>query len=217
MATKAKPAPAPPEKEEINPDTGLTLRQEAFCREFIIDITSATQAAIRAGYSAKTAAQQASRLLTNVKIKEHLARLQKPAIKKFEITRDRIMQEVAALAFSNIMDFVTVDAETGAAWVDLRKCSREEAAALDSYEVTELPPQQLVIDGQELERDVLKTKIKMRDKWGPLEALMKREGLVKEVIEVNHTGVDLDMNEVARRVAFMLRKASEDTKKKPSA
>lgn len=49
----------------------LTAKQQRFCDEYLIDL-NATQAAIRAGYSKKTAAQTAARLLTNVKIQEYI-------------------------------------------------------------------------------------------------------------------------------------------------
>ena len=51
-------------------------RRESFCREYVIDVTNQAAAAVRAGYSAKTAAQQASRLLKNVNVKERIAELQ---------------------------------------------------------------------------------------------------------------------------------------------
>ena len=49
----------------------LTAKQQRFCDEYLIDL-NATQAAIRAWYSKKTAAQTAARLLTNVKIQEYI-------------------------------------------------------------------------------------------------------------------------------------------------
>ena len=39
----------------------MTNKQEKFCQEYMIDL-NATQAAIRAGYSPKTANEQAGRL-----------------------------------------------------------------------------------------------------------------------------------------------------------
>lgn len=65
MAKKQKPtAKAPHQQSE-----GLTARQAAFLREYLIS-RNATQAAIKAGYSEKTARQQATSLLSNVYIKE---------------------------------------------------------------------------------------------------------------------------------------------------
>lgn len=46
---------------------GLNARQKRFVEEYLVDL-NATQAAIRAGYSEKTAESQASRLLRNVKV-----------------------------------------------------------------------------------------------------------------------------------------------------
>lgn len=50
----------------------MTPKQQAFVDEYLIDL-NATQAAIRAGYSAKTAQEQASRLLSNVIISDAVA------------------------------------------------------------------------------------------------------------------------------------------------
>jgi hypothetical protein len=46
----------------------LTPKQARFVQEYLIDL-NATQAAIRVGYSKKTATEQASRLLTNVALR----------------------------------------------------------------------------------------------------------------------------------------------------
>jgi phage terminase small subunit len=51
--------------------TKLTKKQRRFADEYLID-TNATQAAIRAGYSEKTARSQGQRLLTNVDIKQYI-------------------------------------------------------------------------------------------------------------------------------------------------
>ncbi|MEL6895363.1 MAG: terminase small subunit [Planctomycetota bacterium] len=52
----------------------LTPKQEAFCREYLIDLNR-TQAAIRAGYSARTARSQGQRLLTKVDIQKFVEQL----------------------------------------------------------------------------------------------------------------------------------------------
>lgn len=51
----------------------LTARQEDFVREFLLDL-NATQAAIRAGYSASTAYSQGQRLLKNVEVQAAIAK-----------------------------------------------------------------------------------------------------------------------------------------------
>lgn len=52
----------------------MTEKQEAFCREYLIDY-NATQAAIRAGYSEKTARSIANKMLTNADVKKRLSEL----------------------------------------------------------------------------------------------------------------------------------------------
>ena len=71
----------------------LTAKQAAFVREYMLDF-NATQAAIRAGYSQKTAQEQGARLLSNVMVKSALAELQKQAAERNEITVDDIIQEL---------------------------------------------------------------------------------------------------------------------------
>lgn len=70
----------------------LSDRQERFCKEFIIDL-NATQAAIRAGYSEKTAKQIGSRQLTKVDIQVRLSELQAKPLKKLEISAESVLQK----------------------------------------------------------------------------------------------------------------------------
>lgn len=86
----------------------LTAKQQQFVREYLIDF-NATQAAIRAGYSEKTAAQTAARLLRNVKVLAEIQRLGQKSAQKLEITRESIMQELAAVGFARASDFVRVE------------------------------------------------------------------------------------------------------------
>lgn len=71
----------------------LTPKQERFCEEYAIDLNG-TQAAIRANYSEKTAAEQASRLLTNVKVQQRVAELKLAQSKRTEITADYVLNTI---------------------------------------------------------------------------------------------------------------------------
>lgn len=71
----------------------LTPKQAAFVSEYVKDCNG-KQAAIRAGFSEKTAEQQASRLLRNVKVMDAVAELQKKAQERNEITVDDIIREL---------------------------------------------------------------------------------------------------------------------------
>lgn len=85
----------------------MTARQLMFCEEYLTDL-NATQAAIRAGYSEKTAEQTASRLLTNVKVQEYIEKRKKDRIKRIEITQDAVLQEIAIVAFAVATDYAKV-------------------------------------------------------------------------------------------------------------
>lgn len=62
----------------------LNKRQKLFCEEYMIDL-NATQAAIRAGYSERTAGAQASRLLKNVNVLAHVKELKSKRAEKLEL------------------------------------------------------------------------------------------------------------------------------------
>lgn len=66
-------------------ESELTAKQRAFIREYLIDL-NATQASIGAGYSAKTAAEQSSRLLGNVKVAAAVSAAQKLMAQRTDIT-----------------------------------------------------------------------------------------------------------------------------------
>jgi hypothetical protein len=76
---------------------GLTPKQAAFVMEYLKDL-NATQAAIRAGYSEKTADQQASRLLTNVKVQEAVTKGREKLAAKVEVTTERVLGGLLAEA-----------------------------------------------------------------------------------------------------------------------
>lgn len=82
----------------------LTKKQDMFCREFIIDYHQ-TKAAIRAGYSEKTAYSIGNRLMKNVEIQEQIAELEKERMKRLNISQDRVLYELACIAMSNGADY----------------------------------------------------------------------------------------------------------------
>ena len=90
---------------------GLTDKQQRFVEEYMIDL-NATQAAIRAGYSPETAAEQGSRLLKNVKVSAAIARAKAERSKRTGITADRVLMELAKVAFVNAKDIIDFDNAT---------------------------------------------------------------------------------------------------------
>ncbi len=69
----------------------LTPKRARFVEEYLIDL-NATQAAIRAGYSAKTANEQGAQLLAKLSIRQAVAEAQAVRSKRTEITQDEVVQ-----------------------------------------------------------------------------------------------------------------------------
>src|SRR4051794_8476560 len=82
-------------------ESPISPKQDRFCREYVVDLNG-TQAAIRAGYSAKTANEQASRLLAKVNIQNRVKELQQKVAERVEVSAAQILAEIDELA---MMDF----------------------------------------------------------------------------------------------------------------
>ena len=72
---------------------GLTPKQERFCAEYLVDY-NATQAAVRAGYSEKTAGSAGNRLLKNVDVLARVRAMQKEKIEKLCVTSDFVVMKL---------------------------------------------------------------------------------------------------------------------------
>lgn len=83
----------------------LNAKKRRFVDEYLIDL-NATQAAIRAGYSAKTASSQGERLLRNVEVQALLTERMKAREKRTEITQDKVLAELAKIGFADIRKVV---------------------------------------------------------------------------------------------------------------
>ena len=79
----------------------LTPKRDRFCLEYVKDLNG-KQAAIRAGFSAKTAESQASRLLRNAKVKARIAELQSGVSKKLGLTQDGVRPQAKQQQFEPV-------------------------------------------------------------------------------------------------------------------
>jgi len=75
----------------------LNPKQEAFCKEYVIDL-NATQAAIRAGYAEKTAYSQGQRLLKHVEVVSRLAEYAKKRCDEADISAKMVLDGIKAIA-----------------------------------------------------------------------------------------------------------------------
>lgn len=150
----------------------LTDKQERFCQEYIIDL-NATQAAIRAGYSAKTAHVTGFQNLEKPNIQARLRQIQRKQSERTEVTQDDVIQELARLAFSNIGDFMEWD-ESSIRFTTSDKLSRAQKAAIQTIKA-----KQVTIFNKETKNSetTLDLEIKLHDKFRPLEKLGEHTGV----------------------------------------
>lgn len=132
-------------------------KQDRFVEEYLIDLNQ-TQAAIRAGYSPKTADQQASRLLTKVKVQNDIARAMAERSKRTGINQDRVIRELAKIAFVKITDVVNDEGEI------LTTADPDDLSCIESVKVKQIPTKSGEIG---IEREVrLSPKIKALELLG---------------------------------------------------
>lgn len=147
----------------------MTKKQNRFIEEYLIDL-NATQAAIRAGYSVKTADQQASRMLTNVKVQEAIAKAMAERSKRTGVNQDRIVLELAKLALVNMADIVDKKGEI-----------KDTATADDLSCIESIKYKRSDTDsGSSVEREV-----KIGSKIKALELLGKHLGMWNDKVDVN--------------------------------
>lgn len=186
MAAKRKTAAKnPAAKAAVRKKGGLTPKQARFVEEYLIDL-NATQAAIRAGYSEKTAYSQGERLLRNVEVAKGIEAAQEARSKRTEITQDMVLRELAKIGFSDIRKAVK--------WghTELRVSEGEEGDVMPYHGLA-------LIDSSEIDDDTAAAisevsegrdglKVKFHDKKGALVDIGKHLGMFKDRVE--HSGPD---------------------------
>ncbi|WP_063655218.1 terminase small subunit [Candidatus Arsenophonus triatominarum] len=154
----------------------LTDKQEAFCREYLIDL-NATQAAIRAGYSEKTARRIGSENVTKLDIQKRIQDLMEERKNRIEVNADYVLKRLVDIDQMDVLDILN---ESG----DLKpikewpKVWRTTLSGLDIATI------------QVKGKDALLKKIKWPDKIKNLELLGKHITVqaFREQVSNEHTG-----------------------------
>lgn len=149
-----------------NTPSGLTLKQERFVAEYLID-GNAKRSAEAAGYSVKTAVRIGSELLAKPAVRAAIDAGQKRTLAKLEVTAERVLQEVARVAFFDIRKIFNADGTLKR----VHELDDDTAAAVAGIEVVEIGA-----DGQL----TISKKIKASDKGGALDKLMRHLGLYEK-------------------------------------
>ena len=154
----------------------MTKKQKRFVEEYLIDL-NATQAAIRAGYSPNTAMEQGYQLLQKTSVQNAIQTALAERSKRTGINQDRVVQELAKIAFVNIRDVVDTEDATV-----LDTATDEDTACIESVRVKVFPTK----DGEGIERE-----IKLSSKMKALELLGKHLGMFSDKLKVD---ADMDIN-----------------------
>lgn len=148
----------------------MTKKQEIFVQEYLIDL-NATQAAIRAGYSVLTAKEIGSENLTKPNIQTAIAKKMAVRSKRTGINQDRIVLELAKIAFVKLAD--VVNTKTG----EIKESATEEdLSCIESIKIKKLKND----TGSSEEREV-----KLASKIKALEMLGKHIGMWNDKMEVS--------------------------------
>lgn len=176
----------------------LTPKQKKFIEEYLIDLNG-TQAAIRAGYSEKTACAIGYENLRKPEIAAEVAKRQQKLADANEVTQQKVIDELAKLGFSNMQDFIRVTSD-GDPYFDLSELTRAQAAALAEVTVEDFK------DGRGRDaRDVRRIKFRLADKRAALVDLGKHLGMFKD---------QLDVTVRSHEEALALLDRSDDAKRK---
>lgn len=149
----------------------LTEKQQRFVDEYLIDL-NATQAAIRAGYSVKSANEQGSQNLAKLSIQQAIAEQMAERSKRTGINQDRVVLELAKIALVKMTDIVDSQGRIKS------DASPDDLACIESVKYKESESD----TGSSVEREV-----KIASKLKALELLGKHLGMWNDKLDVNIT------------------------------
>jgi phage terminase small subunit len=86
----------------------LTGKQEMFCREYLIDL-NATRAAVRAGYSEKTANRIAAKLLSKVDIQNRISELKSQRNEQVDVDAAYVLRRLVEIDQMDVLDILKDD------------------------------------------------------------------------------------------------------------
>lgn len=147
----------------------MTEKQKIFADEYLIDLnaTRAYRVAYPSVKKDETAAVAAARMLRNVKVAAYIQKRMQQRQERTEITQDRVLQELAAIAFARAADFAEV--------------KNDRVIIKDTAELTE---QQIrAIAG--IKEGKFGIEVKLNDKEKALELLGRHLGMFKDRVEVS--------------------------------
>lgn len=147
----------------------MTDREARFCTEYMVDM-DAKAAAIRAGFKPSTARNAAAWIHpehpTKPELRKEIDRLIAKRAKRTEVTADRVIKELAKIAFANIADVVNKHGEF------IKDADRDDTAAVASVKV-------------KVGDDFVEKEVKLCDKGFALKLLGTHLGIFTEKVQID--------------------------------
>jgi phage terminase small subunit len=183
----------------------LSVRQSLFVERYLV-LSNARQAALEAGYSPKTATEQGHRLLKHPEVRKRIAAHQRKIKMKTEVTTERIVTELAKIAFSDLSQLIEMEGDD-LKIRDLSKVDADLRAAVSEVSVTST-------------RDGKNRKLKLHDKIKALHLLGQFTGMFITPEMLIDRMSDSQLNQLTERLLTKLKQnqnTQDDEEQDPSA
>lgn len=156
---------APQQRKPKGRSAGITEQHHKFVREYLICL-NATQAAINAGYTARSAHAQGYRLLKKAEIQRLISEAQQRTADRLELSRDDVIRQYQRIGFSDPRKLFNRDGTIKS----ITELDDDTAAAVQGYEI-----EYRQLDGPDAP-PVPVLKIKWADRRAALDSIMKAQG-----------------------------------------
>jgi phage terminase small subunit len=170
----------------------VNKKQELFVQEYLVDL-NATQAAIRAGYSKKTAGAVGHDLLKHPEIESALQKAMDRRSNKVGVTAERVLKELEVIAFSDISEVLSVDRFGRVLVNSLSELPPQTRRCIESIKqvTTEIP------DGQGGTVEKVQLAVKLHSKVSALRMLMDHLGMdAPKKLEIDHELTSMSFGEL---------------------
>ena len=162
----------------------LTAKQDLFVKEYLIDL-NATQAALRAGYSPKTAEAIGFENLRKPMIASAIEEAMSKRSQRTEITADMVLKEYAKIGFSNITDYLSVEDKLITVDRDSEGRPITELAQVVNIFDTDM----VKSDNMRAVAEIRQTRdgiaLKLHDKKGALDSMARHLGMFNDRLDIN--------------------------------
>lgn len=164
----------------------LTAKQQKFVTEYLVDL-NATKACIRAGYKPKNADKIGSQLVGNTRVAAAINAAKSKREARTEITQDRVLKELARIAFFDIRKLFNPDGSIK----PIHELDDDTAAALAAMEAIDM------------NGGVIIKKAKATDKAAALTLVMRHLGMLNDKLKVTVDVEELSDDQLETEIALL--------------